>query len=77
MCQPYADFRWVDVDNFDVINVALDSLPDYVLEIDLKYPQHIHSSPIYRLILRVNCLTEYAEDSECVAIKKFVVTKCI
>ena len=36
---PYADFRWVDdVDNFNVMNVALDSPISYVLEVDLKYP---------------------------------------
>jgi len=45
MCQslPYADFRWVDdVENFNVMDVALDSSTDYILEVDLKYPQHFH-----------------------------------
>jgi len=51
MCQPYADFRWIDdVDNFDVINVALDSPTDYVLEVDLEYSQHVHDAPIYRFV---------------------------
>ena len=47
MCQPlpYAVFRWVDdVDNFNVMNVALDSPTDYVLEVDLEYPQHLHDA---------------------------------
>ena len=47
MCQPllYADFRWVnDVDNFDVMNVALDSSTGYVLEVDLEYLQQVHDA---------------------------------
>ncbi|XP_018307240.1 DNA polymerase-like [Mycetomoellerius zeteki] len=45
MCQPlpYADFRWVDdVDNFNVMGVALDSPTGYILEMDLEYPEHLH-----------------------------------
>jgi len=45
MCQslPYVDFRWVDdVENFNVMDVALDSSTGYILEVDLKYPQHFH-----------------------------------
>ena len=44
MCQllPYTDFCWIDnIDNFDV---TLDSLTGYVLEVDLKYPQHVHDA---------------------------------
>ena len=37
---PYIDFRWINdwIDNFDIMNIALDSLTDYVLEVDLEYP---------------------------------------
>jgi len=45
MCQllPYADFQWIDdVTNFNV-NVVLDSSTDYILEIDLEYPQYLHN----------------------------------
>jgi len=41
MCQslPYADFRWVnDVENFNVMTIALDSPTGYILEVDLEYP---------------------------------------
>ncbi|KYN38697.1 hypothetical protein ALC56_06918 [Trachymyrmex septentrionalis] len=41
MCQPlpYAKFQWVeDAANFDPSAIA----PDYILEVDLEYPQHIH-----------------------------------
>ena len=46
MCQPlpYADFRWVDVTNFNVMDVALDSPIGYILEVDLEYPQHLHDA---------------------------------
>ena len=38
-------FRWInDVDNFDVMNVTLDSLMGYNLEIDSEYPYHIHNA---------------------------------
>ena len=41
---PYADFRWIDdIDNFDIMNVALNSPISYVLEVDLEYPQHVHA----------------------------------
>jgi len=46
-CQPlpYADFCWIDdIDNFDVMNVALDSPMVYILEVDLEYPQHVHDA---------------------------------
>jgi len=45
MCQslPYIDFQWIDdIDNFNVIDVALDSPTGYILEMNLKYPQHLH-----------------------------------
>jgi len=36
------DFHWVDdIDNFDVMNVALDS-SSYVFKVDLEYSQHLH-----------------------------------
>ena len=38
------NFRWVDnVDNFDVTTVATASSTCYILEVDLKYPQHLHT----------------------------------
>jgi len=47
MCQPlpYADFWWVDnISNFYVMNIELDSVTGYILEIDLQYPQHLHNA---------------------------------
>ncbi|XP_070159767.1 uncharacterized protein [Polyergus mexicanus] len=47
MCQPlpYADFRWVDdISDFNVSAIALDSTTDYILEIHLEYPQHLHDA---------------------------------
>jgi len=39
---PY-DFRWVDdVENFMII--VTDSFTDYILEVDLKYPQHFYDA---------------------------------
>jgi len=46
MCQPlpYADFQWVDdISNFNVMEIALDSPTDYILEY-LEYPQHLHDA---------------------------------
>ena len=38
------NFRWVDnVENFDVTTVATASSTYYILEVDLKYPQHLHT----------------------------------
>jgi len=45
MCHPlpYTDFRCVvDISNFNVMNVALDSPISYILEEDLEYPQDFH-----------------------------------
>jgi len=45
MCQSllYTDFQWVnDVENFNVMDVALDSSTGYILEVYLEYPQHLH-----------------------------------
>jgi len=45
MCQPlpYAGFRCVeDVSNFDVSAIVVNSLMDYILKVDLEYPQHLH-----------------------------------
>jgi len=47
MCQPlpYADFRWVDdTSNFNVMDIALNSTTDYILEVDLEYLQHLHDA---------------------------------
>jgi len=46
MCQSlsYADFRWVDTSNFNVMDIALDSPIGYILEVDLEYPQHLHDA---------------------------------
>jgi len=43
---------WVDdVNNFDVMMmIALDSPMDYVLKVDLEYPQHVHDAPIYHFV---------------------------
>jgi len=32
----YANFRW-DIENFNIMNVALDSPTGYILEVDLEY----------------------------------------
>ncbi|KYN02533.1 hypothetical protein ALC62_06651 [Cyphomyrmex costatus] len=45
MCQPlpYADFRWAeDAANFDANAIAPDSPTEYILEVDLECPQHLH-----------------------------------
>ncbi|XP_071650009.1 uncharacterized protein [Temnothorax longispinosus] len=46
MCEPlpYADFRWVNISNFDVNAIASDSPTGYILEVDLKYPQCLHDA---------------------------------
>ncbi|XP_072758693.1 uncharacterized protein [Anoplolepis gracilipes] len=47
MCQPlpYASFQWVDnIYNFDLSSIASDSPTDYILEVDLEYPQHLHDA---------------------------------
>ncbi|KAL6420794.1 hypothetical protein ACFW04_013769 [Cataglyphis niger] len=44
MCQPlpYTDYRWVDdVSDFDISSIAFDSPTGYILEVNLKYPQHV------------------------------------
>ncbi|KAL6418909.1 hypothetical protein ACFW04_014171 [Cataglyphis niger] len=48
MCQPllYVDFRWVDdISDFNITAIASD-LPtgNYILEVDLEYPQHLHDA---------------------------------
>jgi len=46
-CQPlpFANFRWVDdISNFNIMDVALDYPTGYILEIDLKYSQHLHDA---------------------------------
>jgi len=48
-------FRWVnDVNNFDVMNVTLDSSISYVFEVDLEYP-HL------RCVLRFTVLSNVRE----------------
>ncbi|XP_011700257.1 PREDICTED: uncharacterized protein LOC105457338 [Wasmannia auropunctata] len=47
MCQPlpYRDFEWViDITNFNVMDVALDSSNGYILEVELEYPQSLHDA---------------------------------
>jgi len=47
MCQPlpYADFRWVDnVENFNVMTIALDFPTGYIFEVDLEY--HLHHADL-------------------------------
>jgi len=49
MCQPlpFANFRWVgDISNFNVMDVALDSLTGYILEVNLEYPQHLQDAHV-------------------------------
>jgi len=42
---PYGEFQWVDdVERFDVMSVSLDSVIDYILEVDLAYPQSVHDA---------------------------------
>jgi len=33
-----------DISNFNVVDVALNSPTGYILEVDLKYPQHLHDA---------------------------------
>jgi len=40
----YADFRWVDISNFNVIDVAIDFPTGYILEIDLEYPHDLYDA---------------------------------
>jgi len=45
MFQPllYADFRWIDdVENFNIMTVALNPPTGYILEVDLEY-SHLHN----------------------------------
>ncbi|KYM85940.1 hypothetical protein ALC53_04349 [Atta colombica] len=37
---------WVDVQNFDFITITLNSSIDYILEVDVEYPQHLHDAHI-------------------------------
>ena len=39
---PYADFRWIEDANFDVMSVTRDSAVGYILEVDLAYPRELH-----------------------------------
>jgi len=55
MCQTlsYAEFQWVeDAVNFDVSAITPDSPSGYFLEVDLKYPQHLHNTLIYLSVRR-------------------------
>ena len=43
---PYGCFSWLDDDDisdFDVMSVSSDSSIGYLLEVDLQYPQNLHS----------------------------------
>jgi len=45
--QPNAKFRWVEnVSNFNVSAIVQDSLTDYVLEVDLEYPERLHDEHV-------------------------------
>jgi len=39
---PYVGFQWINIDNFNVMDVALNSPIGYILEVDLEYLQHLH-----------------------------------
>ncbi|KAJ8914410.1 hypothetical protein NQ315_017504 [Exocentrus adspersus] len=42
---PYGGFKWVsEIENFDVLSIPNDSDIDYMLEVDLSYPNHLHDS---------------------------------
>ncbi|KYN27561.1 hypothetical protein ALC57_03049 [Trachymyrmex cornetzi] len=44
---PYGEFQWVDdIERFDVMSVASDSVIGYILEIDLAYPQSVHDAHV-------------------------------
>ncbi|XP_011166542.2 uncharacterized protein LOC105200606 [Solenopsis invicta] len=41
---PYTDFKWIDVDRFKLESVTRESDVEYILEVDLGYPEEIHDS---------------------------------
>ena len=42
MCQPYANFRWMeDTANFNATVITPDLFTGYIFEIDLECPQHL------------------------------------
>ncbi|KYN21651.1 hypothetical protein ALC57_05969, partial [Trachymyrmex cornetzi] len=44
---PYGEFQWVDdIERFDVMSVASDSVIGYILEVDLAYPQSVHNAHV-------------------------------
>ncbi|KYN18368.1 hypothetical protein ALC57_09309 [Trachymyrmex cornetzi] len=44
---PYGEFQWVDdIERFDVMSVASDSVIGYILEVDLAYPQSVHDAHV-------------------------------
>ena len=53
MCEylPYEEFRELkNVDEFDVISINEKSLTEYLLEVDLKYPNKLHELHNYYLL---------------------------
>jgi len=77
ICQllPCADFRWVnDVENFNVMDVALDSPTGYILEMDLKCPQHFHERvPRFARRARNHPISEKISSSLCCMIRSYVI----
>lgn len=44
---PYAEFRWLErneIESLDVRNISDDSDKGYILEVDLRYPERLHDS---------------------------------
>ena len=41
---PYAGFKWIDPEMFDLNNVRADSERSHILEVDLLYPKEIHKA---------------------------------
>ena len=45
LCLPYNGFKWInqtEIDRFDVDPIDGNSLMDYILEVDFKYPSKFH-----------------------------------
>ena len=65
---PYGGFKWLkDVDNFNVNSVSENSSTEYILEVDLEYPEELnelHSDyPLAseKLAIRYDMLSNYCK----------------
>jgi len=41
---PFKYFEWVDDLNIDITKIADDSEVEYMLEVDIDYPKHLHKN---------------------------------